>query len=206
MYRFRFSASIFSLMIISVQLFAIDVGTSVASVSHEARYQAVGSFTLTISSDDFANASQSTPIYIRFGLNQSNGWGRTRVDLHSESGYEDPINIAIHPVGATVVNPTLPADAVQLVRMIEGERFGWLKITHSSSTWVLDGGGGAAPSSTLSVAMSLGIVGEVSGNLQGSTLQAATSLPLTTSWHLPFWWPITRIPPPLAMAIWNTWT
>lgn len=143
------------LTLFSLSVLAIDVGTSVASVSHENNYQVVGSFTLTINDDDFANASDDNPIYIRFTLSRSKGWSHSLVDLSRDD--LPAINLAIYPEGQTTLNPAIPFTAVQLVRYKQGENSAWIKVTNSSSNWVQDGADYRGPSVSHPVSITVGV-------------------------------------------------
>lgn len=156
-------------LILTIPAFAIEVGTSVASVSHEGSSETVGSITMTLVDDDLAHASPDTPIYIRVGLSQSRGWSRTLVDPRAGSDIDDPINIALYPTGDTEIYAGTPENAVQLVRMVAGESFAWLKVTHSSSTWTVSNGSPAPPSGSRPVAMTIGIRGNASVNIGSNT-------------------------------------
>ncbi len=146
----------------SVSALAIDISTQVSLVSHEQDFQLLGSFTLKVDNDAFSDASPSNPLYIRFRTLHSRGWSKTVVDMRHPANHA-PVNIAIFPVTqSTAINPGLPADAVQLVRLIEGEREGWLRINRSSSTWVATNNIGVAPSPDQPVGVSLGLRGSQS--------------------------------------------
>ncbi|MDJ0840588.1 MAG: hypothetical protein QNK37_29025 [Acidobacteriota bacterium] len=135
------------LILTCAHLGAIDVGTAINEVSHEGTDETVGSFTLTLRDNDFSGASPESPIYIRFTLDKANGWACTLVDLRDDDDewVDAPINLALSVVGSDAqINTTVPPTAVQLVRMIKGERFGWIRVTDSSDDWILPGNGGSA--------------------------------------------------------------
>ena len=147
-------------------LWAIEVSTAVPAISHEGFNETIGSFTLTLRDDAFSSASPTNPIYIRFRLTQANGWSKTRVD--QRLGHA-PINLALFPSGTTVLAAGIPATAVQLVRLVKGEQEGWIKVTDSSSQWVLGDGGPTAPGQTQAVSFTLGIRGSASIKDDAST-------------------------------------
>ncbi len=151
-----------ALVLASSFALAIEVGTSVASVAHEGSHETVGSITLTLADNDLVAASFETPIYIRLALNQFRGWSETMVDMRPGSNLDVPINVAIYPKDGAVLNPALPVDAVQIVRLIEGEPFAWLKVTSSSSFWTLISGTPAPPASNRKVSMTIGVRGNLS--------------------------------------------
>ena len=140
---------------------AIDVGTSISNVSHEGNRQLIGSFTLTLEDDDFKNASELNPIYIRFRLNEAKGWAKTLVDLRAgaTASVNRPINLAIRPDSNSTLNPNIPVTAVQLVRLIKGESAGWIRITHSSSEWIQTDTGTSPPTRFEQVSFGIGLLG-----------------------------------------------
>jgi len=139
-----------------------DVTTSITNVGNESRDQVLGSFTLSFDEDAFPNASPANPAYIRFRLNQANGWSKTLVDLRpgAPDYLRRPLNIALYPASGGSLNPGLPPSAVQLVRLIEGEQAGWLKVTASSSQWVSDNGTFVPPSQGSRVSLTVGLRGQ----------------------------------------------
>jgi len=163
------------LALICPSVMAIDVTTSVNEVSHEGDDERIGTFTLTLNENDFSNASEETPIYIRFTLDQFNGWSRTLVDLRdgAHETVDAPINLVLSAGASssvqTMINPAIPATAVQLVRLIEGERFAWIRVTDSSSDWMVSGNQVTPPNQDLRVSFTLGIRGELSVTDNGNT-------------------------------------
>lgn len=141
--------------------FAINIRTTVPAVNHEGSHEIVGNITFEVNADDFAQASPGAPIYIRFTLQFSQGWSKTLVDLRpgAPSPTDQPINLAIQPSGSFSLNPAIPASAVQLVRLIEGERSAWIRISDSSSDWIQDGIGFAPPSANQRVEFTVGVRG-----------------------------------------------
>lgn len=151
---------------------AIDVRTSITDVGHESNFQAIGSFTLAVKGDDFPSASYDRPNYIRFKISEANGWAVTVVDLRDDvdTSFDVPINLALRLDGSDfVLNPDLPEDAVQLVRLIKGEREGWIRINYPSGRWLKNGISGAAPNGDNPILFSVGIRGESSVEPGGST-------------------------------------
>ena len=167
-------------------LWAVDVTTSIRTVSNEGTDQLLGSFTLNLNDNTFPNASPTNPAYVRFRLSAANSWARTLVDLREDAvkGTDRPINIAVYPSTGVLLNPNMPADAVQLVRLIAGEQSGWLKITWSTSNWVASGSGSTHPSQENVVSMTVGVSGENSIRPGANTHSGGNENPnngLTTS-------------------------
>ena len=173
---------LFFLMIFATKLWAVDVTTSISTVSHEGINQLLGSFTLDINENAFANASPGDPVYIRFTLARANGWSKTLVDLRpgAYAPVNRPINLALSPSANFSLNPAVPPSAVQLVRLIKGERAGWIRVTFPSSEWVLeDGGGSTHPKPGKVVAFTLGITGENSVKPGANTASGGNEDPLS---------------------------
>ncbi|CAM2006807.1 hypothetical protein [Acanthopleuribacter pedis] len=159
-----------SVWFFTLSLPAIDISTQISLVSHEQDHQLLGSFSLKLSNDAFSDASPNEPLYVRFRTLHSQGWSHTLVDMRPETG-DAPINLAVFPVNqSTQINPNLNPDAVQLVRLIKGEREGWIRINRSSSTWVAADVIGVAPSPDRPVAFSLGLRGSQSVRNNANTV------------------------------------
>jgi len=140
-------------------LWALEVRTTINAIAHEGNYQTLGIFTLVIDGNDFPNASPESPVYIRFRTLQSNGWSNSLVDLRPDAPDEvnQPINLAIlPPTSGTDLNPVLPADTIQIVRLIKGETEGWLRVQYPTSNWIQ---GGSPPSADNFVSVTVGIGG-----------------------------------------------
>lgn len=150
-------------------LASVDVRTNIQQVYHDGHNEVIGSFTLAVNANDFAAATPSEPIYVRFRIVRANGWAKTRVDLRPGSQKDVPINLALAVDGSAIINPGLPADAVQLVRLIRGERDGWIRVNYPTSTWLQVGGFPVPPDLNTVVTISLGIEGEASVKPGAST-------------------------------------
>lgn len=154
-----------------LSLWAINLRTTIPDVSHEGSHEIIGICTLDIDGDEFAQASPQNPVYIRFGLQFSKGWSKTLVDLRAGApeAVNAPINLAIYPGSGFSLNPSIPVTAFQMVRLIRGERHGWLRVTSSSSNWVMEGVGLTSPSPVHKVLVTIGIKGSLSVQSGGST-------------------------------------
>ncbi len=150
---------IFALTLLSTTLAManVDVRTNIAGVYHEGQNELIGSFTLAVNGNDFEAASPTTPIYIRFRIVRANGWAKTRVDLRTGSLKNVPINLALSVDGQAIMNPGLPTNAIQLVRLVQGERDGWIRVNYPSSSWLQVAGFPAPPDNNNVVSMSLGL-------------------------------------------------
>jgi hypothetical protein len=153
-------------------LLAVEVRTNVRDVHHEGVCEEIGAFSLHLIADDFSMAGPHTPLYVRFRINHAQGWCRTLVDQRpgSDDATRQPINLAIIPNGGGSLAPDLPPEAVQLVRLIQGEREGWLRINTASSFWFQEGGVYAPPGNSMGSAfVALGITGSASQYPQTNT-------------------------------------
>lgn len=176
-------------LLLTLPLGAVDVGTSISDVSHEGPHERVGSVSMTLTNDDFGNASPDNPIYIRFSLGAFNSFAETVVDPRTGAhpSVASPINLAISSSSNLLNVNGIPADAVQLVRLVAGERFGWIRITDSSSDWFeLEPGVFSPPATDLSASFTFGIIGSLSvagiantpsgGNERADTNQLASTV------------------------------
>ncbi len=168
-----------ALLAAAAGVWAADVGTSISNVGNESPDQALGSFTITFDEDAFPNAGVDTPVYIRFRLNRANGWARTLVDLRpgAPDPVRRPINIALYPTSNHTLNPGLPPTAVQLVRLIEGELAGWLRVSFPSSQWALNDGAPAPPSGAKRVSFTVGVRGKNSERDGANTSSGGNETP-----------------------------
>ena len=142
----------------SAGLYALDVRTTINAIAHEGNYQTLGIFTLAIDGNDFASASPESPIYIRFKTLHSQGWSYSLVDLRDDAPDEvnQPINLAIIPPSSGAnLNPALPADTIQIVRLIKGETEGWIRVQYPTTIW-LQGGSPPTPENSVSVTIGIG--------------------------------------------------
>ncbi len=163
-------------------LMAVDVSTSITTISHEGENQLLGSFTLTFGDNTFPTASGTTPVYIRFRLSSAVGWSKTLVDLRNDApgSVRRPINIALAPTVPSVsMNPSMPPTAIQLVRLVEGEQSGWLRVTYPTTSWLQDAGGTFSPSPDKEVVCTVGIRGETSVRTGSNTLSGGNEHALT---------------------------
>jgi len=140
-------------------LMGIDVRTNIKDVHHEGCCEQIGSFSLSLRDNAFSTASYNEPVYIRFKIVRAHGWSKTLVDLRPDADpqFGDPINLAIRTEGLTIIAPDLPRDAVQLVRLIAGEREGWLRINVSTDLWLFEEGVHTSPNNDDMASFSIGI-------------------------------------------------
>lgn len=155
---------IFALTLGCLSALAVDVRTNIPLVYHDGPSELIGNFTLEFRSNDFPNASPQNPVYIRFRMLHGNGWAKSLVDLRpgAPTAINQPINMALFPSVSTGLNPLLQADAVQLVRLIQGEKEGWLRVNRSSNSWAFRNGSATSPAPDISIALALGISGYTS--------------------------------------------
>lgn len=100
---------------------------------------------LTVTSDDYPDASPETPYFISLYYDKGARFARTLVDLTSDDAtINRPIYLAVEALGAVDGN-NVPADAVSIVRWVAGEERIWLRIQRSSRTWLLFNGEALPP-------------------------------------------------------------
>lgn len=150
-------------------LWGIEIRTNIQDVSHEGPSEQIGSFSLIIREGELPFATFDNPIYVRFRIVRAHGWSKTLVDqrVGSASQAWDPINLAIRSEEGDTLNPALPRNAIQLVRLIKGEKEGWIRINRSIDFW--DDSAPSGPSPSRSISVSVGISGTNSIRLDSST-------------------------------------
>ncbi|PIE89104.1 MAG: hypothetical protein CR997_13045 [Acidobacteria bacterium] len=162
---------ILPLFFISLSIFGIDVRTGIEDVHHEGCCEQIGNFTLVFTEDAFPDVSYENPSYIRFRILHAHGWARTLVDLRPDSNPDlaDPINLAIRTSDSSHLASDLPPNAVQLVRLIKGEKDGWIRINVPTSLWLYKEGSHTSPNYDDKASLSLGIEGHFSVYPSSST-------------------------------------
>lgn len=172
----------FLLSIMAVFATSIMAGglyTSIADIYYQGENELTGSITFEIDSDEYAAASPTNPIYLRLSVPGSVELSKSRAN-HKRG----PINLALRVYGAEDAMMNAPADAVSIVRWRKGESAIWIKITASSSTWLLRDGVAAAPSDDARVTFTIGVTGRDSRlDNRPSYLSGQANLPANSRAH-----------------------
>jgi len=149
---------LFSLMVAcTTSIWATGLYTSITDIYYLGENERTGSVTFEVTEDDFADASESNPIYLRLAFFDGVELVKSRVNDH-----RGPISLAMKVTGDPSALINAPADAVSIVRWRKGESIIWLKITASSSTWILQDGVPSAPSYDAPVVFTLGTSAKLS--------------------------------------------
>ncbi len=147
----------------SMSVFAdVNLSTTITEMSVRATCEQSGAIDFRVNGNDFAEASEENPVYIR--LRFDHGALLCQTLVHEPSGME-PIQVpAALELGSGNEGDTIniPADGVTIVRWKQGEPEMWMKVTSSSSTWIRSGQDLVAPSPERPVRFSIGIDGATS--------------------------------------------
>jgi len=139
-------------------LFAnIDIRTTIRQVDVNGAAERAGFYQFVLESDEFANVSFFNPVYIRLELDKDAVWSETLVKSLSFRKNQGPIFIPVILQGDT--NNTVidvPEYAVSIVRWKKGESSIWLKVSASSSTWVVTNGVAGPPTPSTNVVFTIG--------------------------------------------------
>jgi len=131
-----------TIVMLSLSIWAlVDVSSEPLQLAKQPQQQA-GFLKFTVTGDDFAAASESTPMYLRISTLGDFGFCQNLVDSRPSSS--DPRSMALAVFTSPVVegyNIHVPVDAVTIVRAIADEQSIWVKVKASSSTWIEAPGG-----------------------------------------------------------------
>jgi len=145
----------------TLPLFAdVELEVSINDVDIRGKHQLVGATTQTVNDNDFTGASNETPIFLRFSVEQGITLSETQVDLTSDDEtLSRPIYLALELVGIDGdARINAPPDAVSIVRWVAGENEIWLAIESDSGTWIIDGDDNPrGPGSDIRVSFTFGI-------------------------------------------------
>lgn len=153
------------------------LSTSILDVDYRGKCERAGSISLTVTSDDFADASPQNPIYMRINLNQG-------MSLGESIGPSDDIYLALSlPLDFQDITVVAPPESVALVRARSGDSAIWLRIQHPTSVWLSNGQETFAPTEEYPVTFELGTTAResvsrgdrVGGNLPFNTRSASTT-------------------------------
>ncbi|CAM2008134.1 hypothetical protein [Acanthopleuribacter pedis] len=122
----------------------VDLSTTIRDVYIRGTCEQAGVINMTVDGDDFADASSTTPVYIRLRLDHGGLLCRTLVWDHPNNPVTFTRSEIYVPMrleegegnflDSLAVNP----DALAIVRWKAGEPEIWLRVTQSSSTWIED--------------------------------------------------------------------
>lgn len=137
--------------------------SNAASLSHNHRlfdptygYSSPAKLCLSFSSDEVAIASPTSPVFLRFHLENGVRLCQTLVDIESSELGHHPIHLALFKRNQNDITIAANTSAVSIVRWREGESEIWLKFTQSSSQWLQGPGGFQAPNAMNDVQVCLG--------------------------------------------------
>ncbi|CAM2069749.1 hypothetical protein SCOR_30520 [Sulfidibacter corallicola] len=144
---------------------AVEFITSIGEVCARNDTQQAGTLDIRIDGDQFADASSQTPHYLQIRFDHAVLLAQTLVDIEGSDAGHMPINLAARldsnaPANALELN--MLENAIQIVRWRRGESSIWIRINHSSSQWLSQGGATRSPNHEHRIVFSIGIGSEAS--------------------------------------------
>ncbi|CAM2064105.1 hypothetical protein SCOR_01980 [Sulfidibacter corallicola] len=136
------------------------VTSLIQQVDETGRCEETGNYTMEVNDDLFPQASTVTPIYLRLAL----GSDAVLCDSLVMPGVSEPIHLAMRLRGERLgLRLNAASDALSVVRWVAGERAIWLRVTQSSSNWILGNADEPlAPTPDTPVTWSFGFAGDTS--------------------------------------------
>lgn len=107
------------------------------SLNNLGECEQVGDATVSIGTETFPNVTPTNPVYLRMNLSSNARLCQTLVNPNDAQS--EPIYLALQLPQHLSGTVTAPADALAIVRWIEGETAIWLKITTPTNSWVNTG-------------------------------------------------------------------
>ena len=157
----------------------VELSESYNGAFYRGGKELLGSITMTVDEDDFAQASVEEPIYMQLEFFKGVVLAETIVDQTSLSALtSQPVYLAMVLETRGLESALMaPPDAVSVVRWVKGEHTVWIKVQSSSSNWVEGASGLQPPSEERPVSWSIGISGEVSKNSLANFPETVTNRP-----------------------------
>ena len=157
---FKKGLAVLTLALLAAPLFAdVELSTSINDVFHRGTNELAGSITMTVTANDFDDASTSEPVFIRVTLDHEARLASTLVDQAGPTATEDPIYLAMVLETAQGGIQAMNADpaTVSIVRWVKGESALWLRVQTSSADWISEGPITVSPEEGLPISWSFGI-------------------------------------------------
>ena len=160
----------------------VEIQSSINDVYRLGSHELPGFIGVKISGDHFGPVTENAPYFLRLALNQNSFLADTLVDLtSSDPAINSPIYLALELNNG--VNPdrfmNAPANAVSVVRWVQGEPYLWIRIQASSSTWVgVPGQSPVPPSDDDEVCFEIGI--SARSNFERDLQPQTSNLPYNT--------------------------
>ncbi|MCB9396673.1 MAG: hypothetical protein H6510_02540 [Acidobacteria bacterium] len=117
-----------------------------------------GSITMAIESNAFPNAAPDSPVFIAVNLMNGAKLNQTLVDYQGEGHENFPIYLALRYEGNTPnTQVEASADAISIVRWIQGESAIWIRVQRSTDAWLSIDGNLGAPNLDNGCAFTIGV-------------------------------------------------
>lgn len=142
-------------------LCSVKLDTSINDLYYRGASALAGCITMEVTGDDFRDASEANPIFIRIVPDHNSFLAETRVEQASlDPLISSPINLAMKLDGGFTL--IAEPDAVSIVRWVAGESQIWIRVKQSSDLWLMGLSGPVGPSSTQEVSWNLGVPARLS--------------------------------------------
>lgn len=179
----RYLISLLLMCLTLPALASVELDTSINDVYYRGDSELLGSITWTVTGSDFADVTTDEPYFIRITPDHGSVLSETLVQQSStDPVLSQPINLALKLDGGNgLISMVANADAVSIVRWVEGESSFWIRVQQSSDVWLSDGGVFTGPSNDLNVSFTAGISARLSDIFNDSDATVNNSnLPFNT--------------------------
>lgn len=123
----------------------VEVSTSKPNIDLPSLGQRAGTITMTVTGNDFIEASLQTPVYVRVRLDKGARLAETLVDVETALWRSEPIFLAMSLLTDDDSILRAPSRTVSIARWNKGESEFWLKVQDTSSYWLETSGGILTP-------------------------------------------------------------
>ena len=148
------------LMLVFPVMADIQISTTINDLHAKGSSEWAGSVIVRVDDADFRDVSPAEPYYMRINLREDAVLAHTLVDLNSgDPRTSQPIYLAMQAIGSPGADMTLlaPSDTVSIMRWVAGEAFIWLRVQHSSDSWLEVDGQVIGPSTFFNVQWVFGL-------------------------------------------------
>lgn len=178
----RFLKSILCLLTTLSATASVELNTSINDLAHRGSHELTGSITFLVDDDDFHEASEIEPIFIRITTDHNSYLAHTLVEQNSsDTLLQQPVYLAMS-LNSADPNATIVADpaSVSIVRWVAGESSIWLRVQTSSDDWISSGGMTLGPSVEHEVKWTIGVNARLSDERNSQILGHPSNLPFNT--------------------------
>lgn len=162
---------------------AVELVTYINEIYHKGSRELAGGIWFHVTTDDFEDASENEPVYIRITPENNSLLAATLVEQNgSDPDLQSPIYL---PMKLKTLDPLVeinaPLDTVSIVRWVKGESSFWIRVQRSSDDWLISEGSPLGPTEQHEVSWAVGLPARLSDyeNEQGVAMDQST-LPFST--------------------------